>query len=416
MAGIGHNKASHQLETVELEGIPVTLYKRSDHNDPKWQMRIKVPGSTKSVRESTKCKDFERAKEVAMERYFEIKLQLKNNIPVFSKTFGELCREILKDVTKKFERGEITKESLAHYKSKIEKFYIPFFGRKQISAINQATVDDFWDWRIDYWKNEGRTIKGPMPDKDHTPKASTLHNESTILNMVLTKAITKGLMPYHKKPNHKPPVKNVKDRRSELTREEYMKLSRFMLNWVMKDRRMNILYSRDRLRYLIKIAVNSGMRPPEFYNLKWSDYTKQKDPEDGFEWTELRVQGKGKKHTINCSIRVFNDLEHWKMDSFHTKPDDLVFAGFNGKRPNTLNETFKTLLTDTGIPLTYQGEARTLYSLRHTYATFQLRSGVDAYHLAENMDTSIDMIKQHYGHVKGADRAKAVVLGHKRFK
>ena len=42
MAGIGHNKASHQLETVELEGIPVTLYKRSDHNDPKWQMRIKV--------------------------------------------------------------------------------------------------------------------------------------------------------------------------------------------------------------------------------------------------------------------------------------------------------------------------------------------------------------------------------------
>ena len=51
-----------------------------------------------------------------------------------------------------------------------------------------------------------------------------------------------------------------------------------------------------------------------------------------------------------------------------------------------------------------------------TYATFQLRSGVDAYFLSENMATGIENIKDHYGHVKGADRAKAVIFGHKRFR
>jgi len=413
MRGIGHNKAAHQLETVELNDIPATLYKRSDHNDPKWQMRIKVPGSTKYVRQSTKCADLEKAKEAARERYYEIKLQLKNNIPVFSKTFGDLCREISREIDTRFERGEIAEKTRDTYMSKLNRYYIPYFGKKQVASINQATVDAFWNWRIDYWKNEGKTTKGRLPTNDHTPKASTLHIESIILNMVFEKAIKQGLMQYHLKPNHKPPVKNVKDRRGELTREEYMTLSRYSLNWIMKDRRPHVLYARDRLRYLIKIVVNSGMRPPEFYNLTWADYSKQH--EDGFEWTELRVHGKGKKHTINCSIRVFNDLEHWKMDSFYTNPDDYVFAGWDGKRPISLNTAFKRLLEDAGIPLTYQGEARTLYSLRHTYATFQLRSGVDPYYLAENMDTGIDMIKEHYGHVKGADRAKAVVLGHKRF-
>ena len=73
------------------------------------------------------------------------------------------------------------------------------------------------------------------------------------------------------------------------------------------------------------------------------------------------------------------------------------------------------MLVANDIPIVYQGERRSLYSLRHTYATFQLRSGVDVYNLAENMDTGIENIQDHYGHVKGADRAKAVILGQKRF-
>ena len=400
MIGIGHNRPPHQLETIELDGIPVTLYKRSDLVDPKWQMRIKVPESTKYVRQSTKCSDLEKAKEVAIERYWKIKLQIKNNIPVFNKTFSEICKELTRDIEDKVKRGDIATKTGTVQISNINRYYIPFFGTKPIASISQATVDDYWNWRMDYWK-------------DKTPKAATLHHEANILNMVFEKAIKQGALQYHLKPDHKPPVKKVVGRRSELSREEYKKLARYMTNWMLKNKSRYVVYARARLRYMIKVAVNSGMRPPEMYNLTWADYSKQS--EDGMEWTELRVHGKGKKHTIMCSIRVFNDLEHWKMDSFYTKPDDYVFAGWDGKRPDSLNNAFKDLLTQAGIPLSYQNEPRTLYSLRHTYATFQLRSGVDINDLSDNMDTGIDMIKKHYGHVKGADKARAVILGRKRF-
>ena len=44
------------------------------------------------------------------------------------------------------------------------------------------------------------------------------------------------------------------------------------------------------------------------------------------------------------------------------------------------------------------GVMRTPYSLRHTYATERLNAGVQEYHLAQNMGTSVAMLEQHYGH------------------
>jgi integrase len=55
-------------------------------------------------------------------------------------------------------------------------------------------------------------------------------------------------------------------------------------------------------------------------------------------------------------------------------------------------------MKDTGLltcPRT--GQDRTLYSLRHTYATFSLlNDGMDVHTLAVQMGTSILMIERHY--------------------
>jgi integrase len=46
------------------------------------------------------------------------------------------------------------------------------------------------------------------------------------------------------------------------------------------------------------------------------------------------------------------------------------------------------------------GKTRTLYSLRHTYATFALvNDGMDIHALAKQMGTSIGMIERHYSHL-----------------
>ena len=71
-----------------------------------------------------------------------------------------------------------------------------------------------------------------------------------------------------------------------------------------------------------------------------------------------------------------------------------LWAGMNGKRS-------RAFLTDTGLlvcPRT--GQSRTLYSLRHTYATFALvRDGMEIHTLAKQMGTSIQMIERHYSHL-----------------
>jgi len=63
-----------------------------------------------------------------------------------------------------------------------------------------------------------------------------------------------------------------------------------------------------------------------------------------------------------------------------------------------------TLLTEAGVEFDRDGQRRTIYSLRHTYATFRLQ-GVNHFVLARNMGTSLKMLEQFYGQV--SNRAMA---------
>jgi integrase len=79
-----------------------------------------------------------------------------------------------------------------------------------------------------------------------------------------------------------------------------------------------------------------------------------------------------------------------------------VFALPDGTVSKNLDQTFRRFLEETGLlvcPVTQQN--RTLYSLRHTYATFALiNDGMDIHVLARNMGTSIPMIELHYNHLQ----------------
>ena len=54
-------------------------------------------------------------------------------------------------------------------------------------------------------------------------------------------------------------------------------------------------------------------------------------------------------------------------------------------------------MQDSGLEKNEQGQTRTLYSLRHTYATLEmLRGEVDIHTLSKQMGNSAAMIEQHY--------------------
>ena len=86
----------------------------------------------------------------------------------------------------------------------------------------------------------------------------------------------------------------------------------------------------------------------------------------------------------------------------------------DGSQVTGLGEMFGNALEEADLRLDRKGNRRTLYSLRHTYATRQItyrRVGWDL--LAENMGTSVEMIQRHYSHLT-VELGTAELLGHLR--
>ena len=72
-----------------------------------------------------------------------------------------------------------------------------------------------------------------------------------------------------------------------------------------------------------------------------------------------------------------------------------------------LHGAFKIMLKNAELLDDVNGSRRSLYSLRHTYATFQiLYSKIDLHTLAKNMGTSIAMLERHYSHLEVIHKAE----------
>jgi integrase len=72
----------------------------------------------------------------------------------------------------------------------------------------------------------------------------------------------------------------------------------------------------------------------------------------------------------------------------------------SGDTTTNLNQTFEQFLKDSGLLFGVGSDAkRTLYSLRHTYATLQLMDGRGIHELAKQMGTSVQMLEQHYSKI-----------------
>jgi len=62
-----------------------------------------------------------------------------------------------------------------------------------------------------------------------------------------------------------------------------------------------------------------------------------------------------------------------------------------------LDGTFRRLLRDCGLEVGAEGQKRSLYCLRHTYATLELlTAAIDIHTLAKQMGSSVAMIERHY--------------------
>jgi site-specific recombinase XerD len=68
-------------------------------------------------------------------------------------------------------------------------------------------------------------------------------------------------------------------------------------------------------------------------------------------------------------------------------------------------KAFRILLTSLDLYEDLGGRSRSLYSLRHTYATNAILNGVDFETLSVQMGAGVGMLEKHYSHLKPEMRA-----------
>jgi integrase len=377
--------------TVVISDGDIKLYKRK--NSSVWQAKFKL--DNRWVRVSTDRRKLDEAKAQAKEQLVEYKIKLRNQIPVVTKTFASIAKLAIAEMHDELQRGGGTK-SLNDYIIVINKYLIPYFGKRSITSIDYEAILEFDKWRTKEMKRE--------------PHASTINTHNSALNRIFEAALKRGFV----KQSHIPKLVNKKrdsERRPDFTIEEYRVLIRKLKSFVDASRDGKSREMRMLMRDYVLVLANTGMREgTETANLKWKHV--QTFEEDGQTYLAMHVQGKTGPREIICRSNALTylnrihersaDLNKMTFDQLlKAKINKPVFSLADGTVTKNLRQTFKAFLKFCGLlecPRT--GKDRTLYSLRHTYATFALtRHGADIHALAKQMGTSVLMIERHYSHL-----------------
>ncbi|RKE97883.1 tyrosine-type recombinase/integrase [Sulfitobacter guttiformis] len=389
---------------ILLDGA-VRVYRRV--RSRRWQAAFTIDGHT--VRISTGKRDLEEAKEYAGDAYLEYKFRHKNDLPIVTKKFSDVARLAILDMRKQLNAG-LGKKVYKDYIVCIESYLIPFFGSQHVTSIDYQKIQDFYEWR--------RIKMG------REPKASTLNTHNSAMNRVFDEAVARGFLAH----KNVPLLVNKgekSERRPDFTREEYATMIRKLPSWITQGKKGKPTDMRHLMRDYVLILANTGMRHgTEALNLRWKHVTLFEDK--GLQYLEMSVSGKTGRRDIICRSGTINylkriherseDIKHIPFEQLLKNKVDLpVFRLPDGTVSKNLHQTFRAFVTETGLitcPRTAQN--RTLYSLRHTYATFSLlNDGMDIHALAVQMGTSIGMIERHYSHL--TPRLKKDMLTGKRY-
>jgi len=399
-----------------LDGaVVLTLRPRSSA----WQARFRIGG--KWLRVTTKQSDLDKAKEAARDLYLRARFRNEEGLPVISKRFSqvaELAKKRMDDALKAGEGKTVFKD----YIIAIDNYLTPFFGKYNITSIDYALVGQFAAWR--------KTKMG------HEPKASSISTHNSALNRIFDEAMQHGYMTKSQVPELK--NKGAKsERRPDFTLEEYRHLTRFMLKWVTDGRAGKSRWMRELLRDYVLVLANTGMRHgTESYSLKWKHiaFDEQKvfahgegDTGKGKyilrRYVLMNVTGKTghrelvARHNVATYLQRIHsrsedeDIKDLEFDELIKRGvDKEVFCLPNGDTTTALGQTFEILLEDAGLLVDRRTEQnRTLYSLRHFYATRALvKAKMDIHTLATQMGTSVAMIEKHYSHLTPRMRAYAL--------
>lgn len=350
----------------------------------RWYARFKV--GKKHVTYATGEIDVDAAKVKATEAYYKRRAEFQLGIKAGAQNFEVLANSVIKDLEMDITNGKSAKTNTV-YIGILKNYHIPYFTGKRIDTIEQKDMDAFSKWREE--KFGGKL------------SSSSLQNHNAVLGKVYDKALRSAQISKYHIPTFDTKGKR-QERRAAFTWEEFRKISEYIDEERQRTKNKTSRMLLELLYDYIDFVVASGMRPgTEIEQLEWRDIGFRLH--DGVPEITVSVRkGKTTSHTGTRQVVVRSDFVSNLEELVARFPDrqatDKVFRLADGSEPKSLSRKFSDILEKLNLKESPYGE-RTLYSLRHSYITWNLKTKADIAALAKQCGTSIEMIDRTYSHL-----------------
>jgi integrase len=381
--------AAAQPSILYLRDGDVVLYRRS--RSLLYQCRYRLADGTWH-RVSTRRASVEHAIAVACDLYDEARYRQRLGLAHRAHTFAQIAAITAAELRRKIDASS-GKTSNHDYLSCIERYFVPYFGERHIEQLTNSDIVQFEVWRDRQMQRK--------------PKASTLNNFTSAWNKIIDTAVAQGFIS-ERVPVPKLTARGEKGKtRPAFTEQEVLQMFAFMDVWQTQGRMEVEKEIRPLLRDYIEMLLFTGMRHgTEAMGICWNnvEWHTHKDVRYIRIWVDGKTGGRWliAKH---AALDVLQRLHARQTDIQHLSFDELLqqrvthklFRFSTGYHPHSFVGTFRRLMRDSGLALTADGQNRTLYSLRHTYATLELlRNSTDIHTLSRQMGNSAAMIERHY--------------------
>ena len=375
------------LESRVFKDGAIYLFLRSDYKKPTWFCRVKVPNSKGYVWRSTKTTDEHAAYAFAENLYNQSLVRVLSGNSANAKRLGPVLEGYLKHLKPRHDQASVRNKSLLITR------LTPFLRGRSFEDVNTALLSEIINELTD------------LSSRDRL-SPNTVRRINSDLKHFMNWCVEEGHLPVVPR---FPKIAGDQARRTHFNDADWRRMARYLREFVKVE---NKAVRRDRTMLVnyVLILANTGIRVGEARTLKWRDIRQiDGDADDGVNIV-LTVTGKtglrevvARTPEVKTYFQRIYDLRRTELNSDDTpepalSADSLVFCHPDGSAIGSFKKSFQSLIRSAGVEQDSHGQKRTIYSLRHTYATFRLHEGVHQFKLARNMGTSVAMLEQFYGH------------------
>lgn len=283
----------------------------------------------------------------------------------------------------------------------IEHYFVEEWGDKPLMDINE--------WLATSWRRK-QLKRGLKPGGVNRPLSA--------LKAMLGKAERWGVIEKNPLANVKPlkedpsaiirylddaedkALRKTLDQRQEEQREERQRYNQWLKERHMAPLRELTGQYTDYLKPMVLLALNTGMRRGEIFDLRLKDID--------FKRRQVVVHGHSSKSGRTRHIPLTDEgvrvLTTWCNDNRYGKNDLIFPSPVTGGRFDNINKAWSALMDKAGI------EGFRFHDLRHSYASRLVMKGADLYVVRELLGHASIETTQRYSHLAPEHKAKAVEL------